>query len=185
MGKKIEWPSKDEVYDLYILKNVSREDCAKAFNITERLFKKIISVYQIKKDSKKAYENYTKTCINKYGVDNIFKLDETIKKAHLPEVEEKRKQSNKETCLKRYGQVHSVTNEVKDKIKSTMQERYKVDSYLEICRDKSKLPEVRAIATANTIKTNQIKYGVDYWWQSDDYKNRFRSPEQVKQYKIK
>lgn len=185
MGKKIEWPSKEEVYNLYIIKNLTRKDCATKLGISERLLKKIISVYEIRKDSQMAFQNYSKAILSKYRVDNPFKLPSTIKKSHAPEVEERRKASNLKTCLERYGQTHSITEEIKEKIKHTMNEKYNVDSYLEICQEKSTTIEVRQKAKETLIKNNRIKYGTDYWWQSDDFKSRFRSPEQVKQYKIK
>lgn len=56
------------------------------------------------------------TCIEKYGVDNINKLDSVLQKRH-------------ETNLKKYGYTCSLLNDkVKEKSKKTIREKYGVDN---------------------------------------------------------
>lgn len=88
------------------------------------------------------------TTIEKYGVDNIAKLDETRDKIET-------------TNLERYGTKHSFQNkDIKEKWRKNVKEKYGVEHIFQLESVKDKIKE-----------TNNEKYGVDYFVQSDKYKN--------------
>lgn len=87
-----------------------------------------------------------KTTIEKYGVDNIAKLDESKKKAE-------------ETNIERYGCKSSFQNEeVKNKWKDTIKEKYGVEHVFQSSEVKDK-----------SIETNLKKYGTKHFVQSEEY----------------
>ena len=91
------------------------------------------------------------TCINRYGVENIFQSNE-------------KKQKIKETLKEKYGVEHPLQSiEIRQKYKNTSKERYGVENYssLSECRNKVK-------------QTNVEKYGVEYYQQSEEYKKSVR-----------
>lgn len=90
-----------------------------------------------------------KSNIKKYGVNNIFALEDI-------------KEKIKNTCIKNYGVDHCSKSELcKEKAKQTSLERYGVSSYTktEECKEK-------------TIKTNLEKYGVEHHMKLEESKNK-------------
>lgn len=61
----------------------SKKETISSFNITEQEFKILLKTYNFKKDKDAIYEVRKKTNLEKYGVDNLFKDTEKIKKAML------------------------------------------------------------------------------------------------------
>lgn len=109
MGKKNQpiFISKEDLYDDFINKNMSRLELANKYNCSEQLIKKKLRLYNIKKSKELHNEVIKRILLEKYGVDNASKIES---------VKEKKKAS----YLKRYGVDHNWKSpEVKDKIKET------------------------------------------------------------------
>ena len=114
------------------------------------------------------------TCLEKYGVDNINKLEEiqtkkkenSIKKYgvdHYNKTQES-KQKHRDTCLQRYGVEHySKTKEFSDKFKQTCLEKYGVDNYSKTKESKERHKE-----------TCLQKYGVDHYSKTEEFTEKFR-----------
>ena len=134
---KYNFITKEQLEQLYIKANLSREEVAKKLNVPEYVVKRKCQKFGIKKSSDLHVQNIRKACLEKYGVINgggapeiLEKIKETNRKKfgsdwYLQTDDYKRK--TKET-LEQYG----VTNvfqlkEVKDKIKQTNLERYGVE----------------------------------------------------------
>ena len=163
---KIVWPEYDQVYDLFIVKNLRRSEVAEICGITDRLLKKILSVYGIKKDRKKVYELGSETLMNTRGVSNPWALPEVIKNSHSTEVEARRLESNIKTCMERYGTTNGGgTPQALEKIRSTMQAKYDVDYYVltDDCLNRSHTKEANKKRQDSLVKHNNETYGVDYW----------------------
>ena len=134
-------------------------------------------------------EQRRKTCLAKYGVDNIFKDKEKIKQAvHakygvdniFQDVERIRKATKekygveyicqnpnikkkiKETCLQKYGVECSLHNkEIAQKVKQKFLEKYQSNTYMQSDDFKKK-----------TKNTNSLKYGKQYYSQTDECKEK-------------
>lgn len=101
---------------------------------------------------------YRKTCLEKYGVDNITKLPETHNKI-------------KKTNLKRHGEYsYAKTDEYKERYKKTCLEKYGIDNY-------SKTEKFKE----SCKKTCLEKYGVENSSQDPD----IFSKQQKRRYEIK
>lgn len=111
------------------------------------------------------------TIINKYGVDNIAKLDSI-----------KEKQAN--TNIERYGTKSSFQNkDVQDKWKKNVKEKYGVDHIFQIDNIKGKIKDTLNLKYGvdnytktkeymnNLILSNLKKYGVKFYTQSQSYKD--------------
>jgi len=95
--------------------------------------------------------NYKKTCLEKYGVENLFQSD-------------KIKQKLKETNLKKYGVENpNYSNEIREKIKENNLKKYGVEYTCQL----EHVTNMRENAILN-------KYGVKYPFQSEIYKNNFK-----------
>lgn len=148
-----------ELFEVYITNNNSRKATAVYFNTTEAVISRSLSAHGIKKDPKQRYENYKKTNLEKYGVENIFEKADYIKQctkkklgvsnsSKLSATIKKRQQ----TCLDKYGtKTASESAEIKTKTLKTMQERFGGNA--PICSKEIK-DKIR--------KTNLKKYGVEF-----------------------
>lgn len=102
------------------------------------------------------------TCKERYGVDNISKLEETKEKRKATCLErcgheavlnnEEIREKREKTCLEKYGSKHQWrNNKVREKIRKTFQERYGVDNSFQSGPIKDK--------SIDTIRrTNYAKY---------------------------
>jgi len=129
----------------------------------------------------------------KYGVDNVFQLEET-------------KEKSRKTCMKKYGVEYiSQSNKTKDKIKQISIEKYGVNHFtqndniknkqkqtnlekygvenpsqsIEIKKKKEnnwliKNDEEKESILKKRIKTNQIKYNSDHIFTNDFFKERIK-----------
>jgi len=130
----------------------------------------------LKKDKdkfyKKRYQTIKKNIQEKYGVDNVFELDEFQEKAknkirekygvknilQLPEFRIKLQETN----LKKYGVVNPMQHpEIRKKFEKTMQEKYGVSNALQSHELQEKMK-----------KTSLEKYGVEYPIQSQAIKKK-------------
>jgi hypothetical protein len=95
--------------------------------------------------------NYKKTCLEKYGVENLFQS-------------EKIKQKLKETNIKKYGVENPThSNEIREKTKQKNLKKYGVEHTCQL-------------EHVINMRENSIlnKYGVKYPFQSEIYKNNFK-----------
>lgn len=185
---KYNFVTKEQLEQLYIKVNLSREEVAKKLNVPEYVVKRKCQKFGIKKSSDLHVQNIRKACLEKYGVINgggapeiLEKIKETNRKKfgsdwYLQTDDYKRK--TKET-LEQYG----VTNvfqlkEVKDKIKQTNLERYGVEHNMQNKEIRNKVDETkRKNGTFNTSKPEQeIKRlleekfpNVQYQYKSEKY----------------
>lgn len=65
---------KNELYDLFIVQNKTRKECAKYFKCSEATIKKKCKLYGISKKSKKYIENTRKTLVDRYGTDELWNI---------------------------------------------------------------------------------------------------------------
>lgn len=185
---KYNFITKEQLEQLYIKANLSREEVAKKLNVPEYVVKRKCQKFGIKKSSDLHVQNIRKACLEKYGVINgggapeiLEKIKETNRKKfgsdwYLQTDDYKRK--TKET-LEQYG----VTNvfqlkEVKDKIKQTNLERYGVEHNMQNKEVRNKVDITkRKNGTFNTSKPEQeIKRlleekfpNVQYQYKSEKY----------------
>ena len=89
MGNKL-IISEDELYNLYIIQNLSITEIGNIFNVSEATIYNRIKKYGIKKSLEKSKEKRRQTNLEKYGCENPFQSDE---------IKEKIKQTN----LEKYG----------------------------------------------------------------------------------
>lgn len=185
---KYNFITKEQLEQLYIKANLSREEVAKKLNVPEYVVKRKCQKFGIKKSSDLHVQNIRKACLEKYGVINgggapeiLEKIKETNRKKfgsdwYLQTDDYKRK--TKET-LEQYG----VTNvfqlkAVKDKIKQTNLERYGVEHNMQNKEVRNKVDITkRKNGTFNTSKPEQeIKRlleekfpNVQYQYKSEKY----------------
>jgi len=124
----------------------------------------------------KCKQHKTKNTLQKkYGVDNVFQLEEI-------------KEKIKETCLEKYGVTHHLKNkEIQEIQKKTNKQKYGVEYLMqseeirgksrETCLEKygtdisSKSDKVKE----NTIKNNLEKYGVEHTSQLENVKEKIKT----------
>ena len=158
--KKIElgiYPSKEELQKNFIEENKSRAEICSEYGFSSSVFKRLTSFYGIRKNFDKILENMNKTslklhgtdsshvpgttekrrktCLEKYGNENVMRLEEFQSKL-------------KKTFLEKYGADAPLrVNNIKDKRDETMKQKYGDISYfrakmpqktVEILRDKEK-----------------------------------------------
>lgn len=125
-------------------------------------------------NSKVVREKTKQTNLEKYGVDNISKLNsikdkkkETFKTnygcEHFMQSKELREKA-KQTCLEKYGVEHSAqSKEVQEKVKNTCLKKYGVEHFYQSKEFKEKSKE-----------TCFKKYGVEYTSQTENYKKKYK-----------
>ena len=175
---------KEELYNLYIIKNLSAKDIANIYNVSGALINLRLKELGIKKDRQKIVESISNTMEKKYGVRNIFqkediknKIKETIKKKYgvenisqLNEI----KQKKKETIKENYGVDSPMkSKEIKEKAKQTIQKKYNVDNPMKNLEVQNKLKKVM-----------KEKYGVEFALQSEDIRKRIEN-KMLKKYGVR
>jgi hypothetical protein len=98
---------------------------------------------------KVTYEKTKKTCLEKYGVENVFQSN-----SH--------KEKIKNTCLEKYGTDNIMKNkDVQEKIKKTCMEKYGVEHFVQSDNQKEK-----------SKKTCVERYGSEYALSSKEVQNK-------------
>ena len=174
------YPSKEAVYQVYIIQNLSQKGAADFFGLTSKIIRKLISFYGFQKDLAKIEEGKKAYFLEKYGVDNPAKMEQFKHKGPLkPEVLEKQKQ----TLIERYGTDKIASLDfVKEKRRQTCLERYGVSSVLKLpdvqnkARIASKTPEV----LQKIKETNLKKYGCEYPTQSQAVQEKTKQTNLVR-----
>ena len=131
-----EYPEVEDVKFLFLVLNLSREECAKICNCNPEKIKIVCQQNKFSKTKEQRAELRKKTLQQKYGVTNISQLKEikdkkkqtTLKNYGVENPTQSKEVYNriKETCLKKYG-VESTNSlpSKKEKIKRTKQEKQK------------------------------------------------------------
>ena len=110
---------KEELYQKYIVENLSRKECAIFFNVSEKAVVHRLMEYGIKKDYSKVQKNREKTMLDRYGVIH-------------PSQNEQFKQKAEQIMLSRYGVKHTAESKIlRNKMQKTMEERYGKKNYVE------------------------------------------------------
>ena len=99
--------NKEELEYLYIIKNMTRTEVAKFYNLSVSQIYRYFKKYNIRKSQKDVGKSIKNSFNNKYGVDNISQLDEI-------------KQKKKDSFKEHYGKEHYFqTDEFKSRTKIT------------------------------------------------------------------
>ena len=165
---------KEELYDLYINKNMSRIEIANKFNSTKSIIDKMLSKYGMKKGKKLWFEKVKQNNLKKYGVENVSQLKEIKEKKKKKSLEKygvenisqakEIKDIKEKKSMEKYGTSCVLKSEkIKEKIKKTNLKRYG----FEYATQSEKIQE-------KTRNTNLKKYGKEYVGQVKDFKDRIR-----------
>ena len=172
--------SEDELYNLYIIQNLSAAEIGNIFNVSEAAICKRIKKYGIKKSLEKIKEQRIQTYLEKYGCENPTQskeIKDKIKKTNLTkygcetplqnkEIQEKMKQTN----LEKYGCECSLQNNtVKEKRKQTNLTKYGCEYVAQVNEVKEKIKQ-----------TNLEKYGCEYVAQSKEIKDKIKKTNLTK-----
>ena len=171
MGFEID---KEELYELYITKNLSALEIAEKFKTTECIIRKRLAKYSIKKDKAKCLEKVKESNLKKYGVENVSQLKEVKEKKTQKAFEkygvsniskaEEIKQKKTKSSFKKYGVANVLQAEVvKKKIEKTNLKLYKVKNPSS-CKEIQKKRE----------KTNLKRYGSKTPLQNPKVKNKIK-----------
>ena len=190
-----EYPEIEDVKFLFLVLNLSREECAKICNCNPEKIKIVCQQNKFSKTKEQRAELRKKTLQQKYGVTNISQLKEikdkkkqtTLKNYGVenPAQSSEIKNKMKETCLEKYG-VESTNSlpDKKDKIKKTIQEKYGVDNIMQVfnVQEKQKQTCIEKYGVDNAIKNKDIKdkkeqtcldkYGKENLFGTEYFKNK-------------
>ena len=190
-----EYPDVEDVKFLFLVLNLSREECAKICNCNPEKIKIVCQQNKFSKTKEQRAELRKKTLQQKYGVTNISQLKEikdkkkqtTLKNYGVenPAQSSEIKNKMKETCLEKYGveSTHSLSSK-KDKIKKTIQEKYGVDNIMQVftVQEKQKQTCIEKYGVDNAIKNKEIKdkkeqtcldkYGKENLFGTEYFKNK-------------
>ena len=145
---KYNFITKEQLEQLYIKANLSREEVAKKLNVPEYVVKRKCQKFGIKKSSDLHVQNIRKACLEKYGV---------INGGGAPEVLEKIKETNR----KKFGSDwYLQTDDYKRKTKETL-EQYCVTNVFQLKEVKDKIK-----------RTNLERYGVEHNMQNKEVRNK-------------
>ncbi len=189
---------KEEVIEVYINNNMSRQAAADHFGISLSGFKSLLKKYEIRKANDMVVKCREETCTEKYGVTNYTKTKEYLEKtiatsmekygvpniSQLDETKEKVKQTNRE----HFGVDYSMqSKEVLEKRRITYQKNYGVDNSTQSEVVKAKMRETNLLrygtenaAQSEVVKakmreTNLLRYGEEYAVNSDYVKNKVKA----------
>ena len=159
---------------------------------------------------KNHYKKVSETCIERYGVDNVFKSEKFIKKIKQTKLERHGSENYvniekiKRTKLEKYRSTNYVNSEKMkqtklekygdenynnlDKIKQTNIERYGVENVfeLEFFQKNAEETKIKKYGNKNynnfekTKRTNKDRYGVESYTQTDEYKQKCRNTNNSK-----
>ena len=135
----------NDLLELYINQNLSREEILSNYNIGLYFFKWILRENNIKKDKSLVQKNIDKTFLNKYGRTGYANRDKI-----------------KETLIEKYGVDNPLkSKEIKEKVIATNNKKYGGNA-----------PACSKEVQEKIIKTNLDKYGVENVYASEEIKNK-------------
>jgi len=110
---------KDQLYDLFISKNLSIQSVAKKLNVTVWMAQEGLKYHGIKKETEAIVAGRKKTNKKRYGVEHVTQLPAIVSKA-------------RQTNVKRYGVEHVTQNAmIRERIRQTNMGRYGVPCTLQ------------------------------------------------------
>lgn len=187
---------KDELYKYFIEENHSREDTAKHFGVTDGAIKAALRKYEIKKSKSNSLKSrykikVTKDEIYKYYIEENHTREECLEhfnvslnvfKRWLTTYGIKKDMQARQQNIEKHFNASSpfMVNEIKDKVKSTLIEKYGTDNIFSTEEFKEKAAKTKldkyGSETYNNREkakeTNISRYGVD---------NIFKDTERMKQ----
>lgn len=166
--------SDKQLYDLYIVKGLSRKEMASTLNIGYNTVKKLLSERNIVKPKEQMKlereRKKIETCLKKYGVkyvkqSSIVKqhaIDNSLKKYGVkhPQQLESVKNKVKQTCLEKYGvEYYTQTSEMIAKTYKTWIDKYGTDTpqQLDIIKNKAKQTCLEKYGVDNAAKAEEIR----------------------------
>ena len=166
--------SKESLYQQYIVNNLSIKECQEYFNIGQSMLMRVLKEYNIKKPKdahvkniKKSKlerygsENYNnrdrakQTCIETYGVENVFQLDNVKSKSEQTKLERYNNahyvntNKNIQTKIALYGSVKEAYKQRNIKSIETCIERYGVENVALVEEVKNKIISTQKLNWAN------------------------------------
>lgn len=69
-------PAREELYQKYIVENMTKQECGSFFKVSPSLIQNWVRYYGIKKENDKKVANIQKTCVEKYGCINYTQSNE-------------------------------------------------------------------------------------------------------------
>lgn len=209
MGKKINMPSEEEIRQKYIVDNLQKDEAAMEFGVSISTFGRWLSFYNIKKETSliqqnieksilnkygssealaaQALEQRKKTCLKRYGVDNVSKNEKTVEKIKqsldgiypMPDKNDFSQyyiieNHSKEECAKRYG-VHSSTI-------SKWIKKFGIAKDPQLVKEGREKTNLKKYGVKNPLLSEDVKkkslevirtrYGVDNVFSSDEIKQK-------------
>lgn len=192
---------KEDLYELYMVKNYSRTRCAEYFNISESKVRHTIRKYGFIKSKEMARQAFVLTNIERYetthprkNVEKQKEINEKTKQTcqerygydsvgKVPEFKEKQRQ----TCIEKYGTTQFMSlPHIQEKQRQTCIERYGVDNYSKTqeSKDKHFRTNMNKYGVACYLNTKECKeqtrqkclerYGTEYASQSDEVKTKVK-----------
>jgi hypothetical protein len=180
-----------------IYANCINEDCSNTVNKTFRNMIELSGCYCPECTKIQRYAKVKKTCLDKYGVSNVSKLDSIKEKKEKTSIENfgvkyalqlpEFKENTKKVCLERYGVEYSLQSKsIREKIKKTNIERYGFEhpTMNNDIKDKIKNIFIEKYGVKSPLMNNDIKnkirqtvlnkYGVKYVGQSNEIKEKMK-----------
>ena len=199
--------SKEELYDIYIIKKNNIEYVSNKYNVSKDMVKKKLKEYNIHKDRKDIFEQskekYKESMLKKYGVEHPIQnenIKDKIKQTNfkkygkeyvgqVKEFQDKIKQTN----LKKYGTEYGLqNNEIRNKIINTNLKKYGVDNPLKNKEIQTKIENTNlkkyGVKNAGGIKesiekskkTMKLRYGVSSPIYSEEIKSKMKKTSSEK-----
>ena len=114
---------KDDIYNDYIVKNMSAEEVCEKYKISQKNFRVVVSDFlKVRKDPITAKQVTARNLYKKYGVTNVFQKDDVKAKV-------------RKTLQERYGvDSYTKTPEYVSKVRATKLERYGKENYVNVER---------------------------------------------------
>jgi hypothetical protein len=144
---------KEALFEQYIVNNLSNRECCEFFNTSPTMLSRILKEYNIKKSKKASaeigkrtklekygsagYNNRDKakqTCIETYGVENVFQREEIKSKSEQTKLERYNNahfvnpEKNLQTKIDRYGSIEEAYRQRNLKSAEIFMERYGVEN---------------------------------------------------------
>ena len=179
--------NKDNLYNEYIIKNRSREECSKIFNCSDALIKKRLRIYCIKKERALRSEVYSRCYKNvkisendlyqKYIIENLNKkecaeyfgisigvLEKRLSRYNIKKDKKKVYENTAKTMLQKYGVDNSSKlASVLQKRQETNIKRYGAKTYAESNFSKERVlennPNYSIISNKELLKSKIIEMG--------------------------
>lgn len=168
-------------------KNHTVISTAENFGVSVSTIKKVIDSYGLKKSKQDTLNTRKQTCLEKYGVENVFQDSERMRKSYIekygvdnPFKSEEIKEKIRKTNLKKYGVESPLQNkDILKKYIDTSTERYGGVGFAsdELKKKSNNTALSRYGDTSNREKARQTfleKYGVDNPFKSEEVKEQIK-----------